>query len=686
LDKIFRSLKYSRKTIILPIVFVSSIILAIFSYNYFTQTADQIQELAISDLQTNTEIEAYSISNSLSNAISAITSNLILIANSPSTMDGNITTIQTLLDIGLDSTRNLTDGYYFLDSSGRLKTFTGIEKDQNTKYRDIDLSHREYFQIPKQSEIPYISTVIDSNDNVPRIYISFPILENNQTRLSESESESESVESQSNSNSTTFKGVIVASIAAKTLGNYLEGQVHPKFNGDIAFVDRNGTIIYTQNQTYIGKNFFENEFQSYLKSILKGKSAEFNNIISKALDSESGLSEFDFENTSTTIAYDGVAGLKINENGQLNNNIGTLFITIPHTLAGEVASLIDNQKNTNFLIIAVIAVIASAIAIMLLRWNNTLMRRVNQKTAQLKETVDKLRHANEDLNLHDKMQKEFINVAAHELRTPSQAISGNLELIEMAYLPSLFEGPGVENQSTFDDEFMDLARDKEKLYQFRSGLVSTYRNSQRLEKLVNNILDASRIESQRFELHKESFNLNEKIHNVIKDIHSRLYLDQAYGKSSKHVNIIFEPQEDPINVFADKVKIFEVVSNLISNAVKFSEDKPITITVKKIQKSAMDFKYQLGSNTKANRDDYDKESKNETMMAVVSIRDKGTGIDPDILPRLFTKFTTKSSQGTGLGLYISKSIIEAHNGEIWAQNNYDEGKGVTFSFSLPLDN
>jgi signal transduction histidine kinase len=658
-------------------VLASSIILAILSYNYFTQTANQIQELAVDDLQTNAEIEAYSISNSLSNAISAVTSNLKLIANSPSTMEGNISKIQTLLNLGLESTSNLTDGYYYLDNNGRLKTFTGIEEEQNTNYRDIDLSHREYFQIPKQNEIPYISTVIDSNDNVPRTYISFPILEINQTRLSESES---------NLNLTDFKGVMVASIAAKTLGNFLEGQIHPKFNGDIAFMDRDGTIIYTQNQTYMGKNFFGNEFQSYLKSILKGKSAEFNNIISKALDSESGLSEFDFENTSTTIAYDGVAGLKINENGQLNNNIGTLFITIPHTLAGEVASLIDNQKNTNFLIIAVIAVIASAIAIMLLRWNNTLMRRVNQKTAQLKETVDKLRHANEDLNLHDKMQKEFINVAAHELRTPSQAISGNLELIEMTYLPSLFEGPGVENQSTFDDEFMDLARDKEKLYQFRSGLVSTYRNSQRLEKLVNNILDASRIESQRFELHKESFNLNEKIHNVIKDIHSRLYLDQAYGKSSKHVNIIFEPQEDPINVFADKVKIFEVVSNLISNAVKFSEDKPITITVKKIQKSAMDFKYQLGSNTKANRDDYDKESKNETMMAVVSIRDKGTGIDPDILPRLFTKFTTKSSQGTGLGLYISKSIIEAHNGEIWAQNNYDEGKGVTFSFSLPLDN
>ena len=170
---------YSRKTIILPVVLASSIILAIFSYNYFTQTANQIQELAINDLQTNAEIEAYSISNSLSNAISAITSNLIIIANSPSTMEGNISKIQTLLDFGLQSTSNLTDGYYYLDNNGRLKTFTGIEKEQNANYRDIDLSHREYFKVPKQNHIPYISTVIDSNDNVPRMYISYPILQTN---------------------------------------------------------------------------------------------------------------------------------------------------------------------------------------------------------------------------------------------------------------------------------------------------------------------------------------------------------------------------------------------------------------------------------------------------------------------------------------------------------------------------
>jgi len=483
---------------------------------------------------------------------------------------------------------------------------------------------------------------------------------------------------------TSFEGVIVASVAAKTLGNYLEGQVHPKLNSDIAFVDRNGTIIYTQNQTFIGKNFFENDFQSYLKSILKDKSTEFNNIISNALNSETGLSEFNFENTSTTIAYDGVAGLKFNKSGQSSNNIGTIFITIPHTLAGDVAALIDNQQITNFFIIAVIAIIASVVAIMLLRWNNTLVKRVAQRTAQLKETVDKLRKANEDLQLHDKMQKEFINVAAHELRTPSQAITGNLELIEMTSLPSLFDGPGIENQSTFDDEFMDLARDKNRLHEFKSGLVSAYRNSQRLEKLVNNILDVSRIESQKLELHREYFNLNEKIKNVIRDIHSINTLNSLPNSTQKNIIIDFIPSEDSITVFADKIRMFEVLTNLIANAIKFSGEKPITISAKKVQKNTIDNKYQSAKVDKVNTSDVS-ENDGQIMIAVVSIRDRGTGIDPEILPRLFTKFTTKSNQGTGLGLYISKSIIEAHGGQIWAHNNYDGEKGATFSFSLPMD-
>ncbi len=665
---------YSRRSIILPIMLVSSIILAIFSYNYFDQTANQIQELAIDDLQTNAAIEVYSISNSLSNAISAITSSVELIANSPSAIEGNIPKIQTLLNIGLNSTSNLTDGFYYLDSNGRLVTFTGIEKEENAIYRGIDLSHRSYFQIPKQNETSHISTVIDSNDNIPRIYISFPILEDNQTRLLETV--------ESNSSSNAFKGVIVASIEAKTLGNFLEGQIHPDFNGDITFIDRNSTIIYTQNQTYIGKDYFGNEFQSFVKSIVQNKDVEINNIINRALHAESGLDEFNFENTSTTIAYDAVQGPGINIQPEYNDRIGTLFITIPHTLAGDVASLIDNQKITNFSIIALIGAIVSTIAIMLLMWNKNLQKVVNQKTFQLKETVDKLREANENLKVHDKMQKEFINVAAHELRTPSQAIFGNLELIEMTYFPSLFEGSLTEEQNTFDEEFKNLVKDKNRLQDFKSSLFSIYRNSERLQKLVNNILDVSRIESDKLEINREYFNLNEKIKNVIKDIHSKNTIYLPPNNLKKNINIIFEPSEDPLTVFADKIRMFEVLSNLITNAIKFSNDKPLTITVKKIQKDNIEPKQHQNKTKDANKSD-SKENKND-MFVVVSITDRGTGIDPDILPKLFTKFTTKSNQGTGLGLYISKNIIEAHGGQIWGQNNCDDEKGATFSFSLPL--
>jgi len=312
------------------------------------------------------------------------------------------------------------------------------------------------------------------------------------------------------------------------------------------------------------------------------------------------------------------------------------------------------------------------------------VKRVARRTLQLKETVDKLKSANEDLKLHDKMQKEFINVAAHELRTPSQAISGNLELIEMTYLPSLFEASEAKKQSTFDDEFMNLARDKEMLYEFRSGLVSTYRNSQRLEKLVNNILDVSRIESQQLEIHREYFNLNEKIKNVIKDIHSRSNFNTLHNNMEKNIIIDFIPTEDPITVFADKIRIFEVLTNLISNSIKFSQDKPITISAKKIPKSALDNNYQTNKIQKVNTSNDNVNDDEMMMIAIVSVRDRGTGVDSEILSRLFTKFTTKSNQGTGLGLYISKNIIEAHGGHIWAHNNYDGEKGATFSFTLPM--
>ena len=569
---------YGKNIVILPILVVSSVILGFLCYNYFTQTANQIQELALDDLQTNSEIEVYSISNILENSIYFVNSNLERIVNSPSITNWNITGIQRLLDLALNSTNYVADGYYLIDSNGTLVTFTGMNKEQYATYKGINLGHRDYFQIPKQNGTLYTSPVIESNDNVSRIYISSPITRNNNTELLNPAVNLP----QSKNNSISFKGVVVASIAAKTLGSFLESQLHPKFNGEIGFLDRDGTIIYSPNQTFIGKDYFGAEFQSFMKTSLKDNEEKFNNIIRKALVAESGVDEFSFENSTTTIAYQSV--IVPGSPGQ-ENRIGTLFITVPHTLAADVTSLITTQNLVNFAIIFAIVSVSIIVAIILIRWNRILKNVVDQKTSQLRDSILKLEKANEVLQSHDKMQKEFINVAAHELRTPTQAISGNLELIEMTYLPSILQETSI-NQDEITREFENLVGNKDKLAEFRLAVISTYRNSQRLEKLVNDILDTSRIESNSLDLHKESFNLNEKIENVIKDISNKTH---NYKEPNNPIEIGFEPQQDPINVFADKIRIFEVLSNLLNNAIKFSNDKPITISARTVKKNNKHF-------------------------------------------------------------------------------------------------
>ena len=177
------------------------------------------------------------------------------------------------------------------------------------------------------------------------------------------------------------------------------------------------------------------------------------------------------------------------------------------------------------------------------------------------------------------------------------------------------------------------------------------RNAKRLQRLTEDILDISRIENKSLDLKKESFNLSEMILNAIADSDNRV------AKEHKDTNLKLEfidPKED-IFIEADKNRINQVISNLLSNAIKFTDKGTVSITAVP-----------------------------NTNEIVVSMTDTGTGIDSEILPRLFTKFTTKSRTGTGLGLFISKSIIEAHGGRIWGKNNYPEGKGATFGFSLPL--
>jgi signal transduction histidine kinase len=227
------------------------------------------------------------------------------------------------------------------------------------------------------------------------------------------------------------------------------------------------------------------------------------------------------------------------------------------------------------------------------------------------------------------MKDEFINVAAHELRTPIQPILSLTEVL----------------------------RSKIKEPQEQESLDITIRNAKRLQRLTEDILDVTKIESHSLNLKKELFNLNDVLTNTIDDMTTNIVKNN--NKQLDLIKLVYQPCD--IFIDADKARITQVVYNLLSNAVKFTE-------------------------TKANgegRGIINIKAENDDSIAVVSIEDTGSGIDPEIKPRLFEKFASKSYQGTGLGLFISKSIVEAHGGRIWAHNN-PNGRGSTFSFSLPI--
>lgn len=212
-------------------------------------------------------------------------------------------------------------------------------------------------------------------------------------------------------------------------------------------------------------------------------------------------------------------------------------------------------------------------------------------------------------------------MAAHELRTPIQPILG----------------------------LMDVLRTKIKDVEQQQLIESTVRNAKRLKNLSDDIIEVTQIEGQTLRLHKERFNIIYVITETLEDLNNQI--------ENKKVRLVHDAKDDIIFIEADKPRITQVLYNLLRNAVKFTEEGTILVNVQKPLQEDL----------------------------IVSVKDVGTGIDLGIFPRLFEKFSSKSFQGLGLGLFISKSIVEAHGGRIWAENN-PNAKGATFYFTLPIAN
>ncbi len=261
-----------------------------------------------------------------------------------------------------------------------------------------------------------------------------------------------------------------------------------------------------------------------------------------------------------------------------------------------------------------------------------------QYSVHLKKANSIIRENLKKLQENEKLKDDFINIAAHELRTPIQPILGLSDLINRT----------LQNNTSEIDKS-----------ELKDDIKVIYRNAKKLQKLTNDILDVSRIDSHKLNLDVSNFDFVDLIKNTIQDVainaekkEETISIDCNFDNETKLNDVL----DQSILVEGDKARISQVLLNLLNNATKFTKEGKIIITVL---------------------------MKKDGKEVVVSISDKGNGIDSEVMNHLFKKFISKSDSGTGLGLYISKNIVEAHGGKIWGSNNLD-GIGSTFSFSIPV--
>ena len=588
-------------------IVVAAIIFSALTYQYYMRNSTEVQNIAIEHIQNTTLVKVSDLTHLLRNKMDLITVNLDLLSSSPEFIDQRIEVGKIMLNAAQKTTANVVDFYNWVDSNGTsIWSSLYANNTVDDKFKEFSTASQLYFGRVKDTLAPVYSNRLRLIDGQSGLLIIYPIIDTqNQTLI------------KNNNTNQGFKGAILAGISSHTLNKFLVNQISPLSSANISLIDSNGVMILTGIPKLIDANIFDKKFNSLTeRSVVDNKRGRtmIEVMRSAILNPKTGSTDVVSEGKDLTISYAPV----------ISNGIHyfTMILILPHTLASSLEDLVLQQRN--FAIAAMVIIVLSSIGIffVITYWNKGLRKVVYIQTKELQETTKKLTY-------HDKLQKEFIDIAAHEFRTPIQSVLGYSEMIHS----------NLKNFEQYSDKII--------------------RNARRLEKLTEDILDVSRIEGKNLQLSKSDFDLNQTIKQVIED-HQKEAQDKA-------VKIVFESKKNvPTTMYADEARLQQVINNLLSNAINFTKNGTITITAYKAQ-----------VDTDSENNEQDKES------IVVEIKDTGTGINPEMLPRLFEKFATRSESGTGLGLYISKSIVDSHGGKIWAYNNRD-GKGATFTFSLPI--
>ena len=493
--------------------------------------------------------------------------------------------VDKLMRERFDQINNITrvDGLFIADGDDII-TYN-IVTEGHRSFVNIDISFTDYVQETKNTLRPVFSEGFEGIDGIYRIAITFPIID------------------RENGQYIGMVGVQIPTI--DFFARY--GNVYSIESLYLASLDRNAVHLIHPEKSFIGVSFFGNHTQ-----VLTGHNKFLNNLIRTVMSGKSGSAIYEFKNVKRL-----TTGYPVLIEGKPEYFVFTINPT--SYIYARVNEVLFTERLKMFSLVAGSTAAVVVLILLLIKWNNILDRQVKRRTKELEESY-------ENLKAHGKMQKEFINIAAHELRTPIQPIISSSDVL--------------------------LSKIKDSKHHELLEIVS--RNANRLRRLAEDILDVSKIESHNLLLHKEQFNINDIIENIVQGYQNQI---QGQNKDKSDTEILFASKEDVIWVEADKGRLIQVISNLLDNSLKFTKSKKggggkITVT-----------------------------SERKDNQVTVSVKDTGTGIDPEMFPKLFSRFASKSFSGTGLGLFISKSIIEEHGGKIWAQNNPDGG-GATFSFAI----
>jgi len=573
---------------------ISVIMIAVASYGlffYFQRVNEKSIRESIFEQELERQINSTkSVSQHVGSDLRLVTSMLQDLADSLYLQNEMLSgdKVSNLLEEKFNQLNSVTkvDSLLITDNEGVITTHKASAGMKT--FVNIDISSNDYMKQTIERLQPVYSNGFTGIDGKYRIVITYPI---------------QSMEDGH------YIGTVVANLpTVEFFKNY--GNVNDISSQFLVAFDRTGNLLAVgASGDLVGKNFFGNETQQFINY-----NKVLNNLTQYLLAGNAGHAMYDYGrgerlNTQSPI----LVGEEPVYFVQVVTPTDRIYLKIDSVLFTEGLKMFSLLTGTTAAIIVLV--------FLLRKWYSVLEDEVTKRTSDLNESNYKLMKANESLKIKDEAQNQFINVAAHELRTPIQPILNAIYLLQSEDLST-----AKKNQYT------DIIK----------------RNTEKLGRLAEDILDVTRIESNTLRLMNERLNLYDLILNIVEEYKKNIQF--IY----KDLVIKYESPSKTIFVIGDKLRLNQVLLNLLDNAGKFTKKGSITVTT------------EIMSNK-----------------IKVIVKDTGTGIHPEIFPKLFSKFVTRSDRGTGLGLFISKSIIEAHGGKIWAESSSQQ-EGACFIFTLPL--